>query len=250
MTWNEPRGLGIGACALLCFFLAIGDGAAQQAAPSPAPRSSPAPPASSGAAAASETEFVVIIDPAHGGEDKGAVFGPRLLEKDVTLSFARLLRKQLEQHGIAARMLRESDINLPLARRAELSNQQRSSVYVALHAGMPGRTVRVYSALLASDQPSLGRFIPWDSAQSGAVERSAALAKAVAREIQKKDLKALNLAAFLRPLNNIVSPAIAVELSANPSEERSLESQKLQTAVAAALASGITQMRAHWGARP
>jgi N-acetylmuramoyl-L-alanine amidase len=151
---------------------------------------------------------------------------------------------------MAARMLRDTDANLTLQHRAELSNQQRSSVYVALHAGVPGKGVRVYSSLLASRQQPAGRFIAWENAQSASLDRSSALAKAVTREVQKRELKALNLAAFLRPLNNIVSPAIAVELTADYSDEHSLESQKLQTTVASAVASAIAQMRAHLGGRP
>jgi N-acetylmuramoyl-L-alanine amidase len=215
--------------------------------PPATPAASPAPSATVKPAV---PEFVVMIDAAHGGDDKGAVFSSRVLEKEVTLSFARALRKELEQRGISARLLRESDVSLSLQHRAELSNQQRSGIYVALHAGVPGKGVRVYSPLIASPQPSVGRFVSWDSAQAGAEERSSALARAVTRELQKKDLPTLNLAAFLRPLNNIVNPAIAVELAVERSDVRAVESPKLQSAVAAAVASGIAQTRAHMGGRP
>lgn len=250
MRWNERNPSLVGCCGLLVVLFNLAATSAQQTSPSPVPASSPTASPGPPSPNSSQAEFVVIIDPAHGGEDKGEVFGPGFLEKDVTLSFARALRRELEQRGMAARMLRDTDANLTLQHRAELSNQQRSSVYVALHAGVPGKGVRVYSSLLASRQQPAGRFIAWENAQSASLDRSSALAKAVTREVQKRELKALNLAAFLRPLNNIVSPAIAVELTADYSDEHSLESQKLQTTVASAVASAIAQMRAHLGGRP
>ena len=112
-------------------------------------------------------EFFVMIDPSHGGADKGATFGSKLVEKDITLRLARELRKELEERGIAARLLRESDIDLSLDRRAEITNEQRAGIYVALHAGRPGKGVRVYAPVLTdAQQPLAGRFLPWESAQS------------------------------------------------------------------------------------
>ena len=171
----------------------------------PSPAAEPAKPA--------EPEFFVLIDPSHGGDDRGALLTPKMNEKDVTLSLARVLRKELEERGIAARLLRDSDISVGLNHRAELCNQQHPGIYVALHAGVPGKGVRVYTPLLPAQQPRVGNFLPWDDAQAASLERSNAAAKAVTRELVKRDLKAADFQAFLRPLNNIVSPAIAVELA-------------------------------------
>lgn len=157
----------------------------------------------------------------------------------------------MEERGISARMLRESDSNISLDRRAEITNEQRGGVYVGLHAGYPGRGVRVYSAMMDSP-PSAAkvRFIPWETAQAGWAERSRALAKSVFRELQKKNIEAISLRAPLRPLNNIVEPAIAVEIAPEQGEPRSRESLRRQNAVASAIASGIAQMRGQMGARP
>lgn len=195
-------------------------------------------------------EFFVMIDPSHGGSDRGATFGGKLVEKDITLHLARELRKELEERGISARLLRESDIDLSLDRRAEITNEQRASVYVALHAGRPGKGVRVYAPLLtdAQQQPLAGRFLPWENAQSGALGRSQNVARAVSEELKKKGLIVANLGVPLRPLNNIFTPAIAVELA--PEDDlQSLESQKRQTNVATAIALGIVQIRSQIGAR-
>ena len=195
-------------------------------------------------------EFFVMIDPSHGGYDKGATFGGKLVEKDITLRLAREVRKELEERGIAARLLRESDIDLSLDRRAEITNEQRASLYVALHAGRPGKGVRVYAPVLTdTQQPLAGRFLPWESAQSSSLSRSQNLARAVSEELKKKGLAVANLGVPLRPLNNIVAPAIAVELAPEQDDLQSLESQKRQNSVATAIALGIVQARSQIGAR-
>jgi N-acetylmuramoyl-L-alanine amidase len=195
-------------------------------------------------------EFFVMIDPSHGGADKGAIFGTKLLEKDITLRLAREVRKELEERGISARLLRESDIDVSLDRRAEITNEQRSSLYVALHAGRPGKGVRVYSPVLTdAQQPLAGRFLSWDSAQSGSLSRSQNLARAVSEELKKNGLAVANLGVPLRPLNNIVAPAIAVELAPEQDDLQSLENQKRQNSVATAIALGIVQARSQIGVR-
>ena len=191
----------------------------------------------------------MLIDPSHGGDDKGAVLAPRILEKDITLSLARVLRKELDQRGIPARLLRDSDTTISLERRAELCNEQHEFLYIALHAAQPGRGVRVYSSILPAPQSQAGRFLPWGSAQAAALGQSEAVARSITRELQKRDFKALQLQAFLRPLNNIVAPAIAVEMAADESDVRSLLNPKLQSAVAAAVASAVEQNRDRLGAR-
>lgn len=196
-------------------------------------------------------EFFVMIDPSHGGADKGARFTGKLIEKDITLRLARELRKELEERGIAARLLRESDIDLSLDRRAEITNEQRAGIYVALHAGRPGKGVRVYAPVLAdAQQPLAGRFLPWETAQSAALGRSQNVARAVSEELKKKGMTVANLDVPLRPLNNIAVPAIAVELTPDQDNLQAIESQQRQNDVATAIALGIVQVRSQLGARP
>jgi N-acetylmuramoyl-L-alanine amidase len=195
-------------------------------------------------------EFFIMIDPGHGGTDKGASFSGKLMEKDITLRLARELRKELEERGIAVRLLRESDVDLSLDRRAEITNEQRASVYVALHAGHPGKGVRVYAPILTdAKQPLAERFLPWENAQSSSLTRSQNVARAVSEELKKRGLTVANLGVPLRPLNNIVTPAIAVELAPDEDDLQSLDSQKRQTNVATAIALGIVQIRSQIGAR-
>jgi N-acetylmuramoyl-L-alanine amidase len=246
MRWSKTRaGL---AFVALCCALGVSGATPQQesTADGQAVPSSTAPTESQKRA----PEFFVMIDPSHGGYDKGATFGGKMVEKDITLRMAREVRKELEERGIAARLLRESDIDVSLDRRAEITNEQRAGIYIALHAGRPGKGVRVYTPLLTdAQQTQTGRFLPWEIAQSGALNRSQNVAHAVSEELKKKGLTVANLSLPLRPLNNITTPAIAVELAPEEDDVQSLESQKRQNTVATAIALGIVQIRSQTGAR-
>lgn len=182
-----------------------------------------------------------MIDPSHGGDDKGAMLaGGKISEKDISLALARELKRQLEDRGMVARLLRDSDVNLGLERRAAVTNEQRAGLYIALHAGPPGKGVRVYSPVLPlAPSPAMGRFLPWESAQAGTLERSRAVARTVTNELRKAGLPATGLVAPLRPLNNLITPAIAVEWAPDPDDLRPPQIQKLGNTLAAAVASGI-----------
>ena len=253
--------MALAATALLCCGLSIAGFSAgpQDPIPSAGPQLAPAAASSPTAPQSTPTtdttqhrpEFFVMIDPGHGGNDKGASFGGKLLEKDITLKLARELRKELDERGIATRLLRESDIDLSLERRAEITNEQHAGLYVALHAGRPGRGVRIYASFLTDSQPPLAsRFMPWESAQAGSLDRSQIAAHAVSEELRKKGLTVANLALPVRPLNNLATPAIAVELTPETDDPQSLENQKRQNTVAAAVAAAIAQVRGQLGGRP
>ena len=254
MHWSKT-GAVLAILALVALCCARNDNGKTITPQSQAPKGSLSPtPAQSGTPSLEvqkhAAEFFVMIDPSHGGYDKGATFGGKVVEKDITLRLAREVRKELEERGIAARLVRESDIDLSLDRRAEITNEQHASLYVGLHAGRPGKGVRVYSPVLTdAQQPLAGRFLPWESAQSGALSRSQNLAHAISDELKKKGLTVATLGVPLRPLNNIVAPAIAVELAPDEQNLQPLESQKRQNDIATAIALGIVQVRSQIGAR-
>jgi N-acetylmuramoyl-L-alanine amidase len=263
MRWNKTanwKNVLAGAAAVLCCSLAISGLSPEPQLPVPSvqpsdssqprPTAIPSPAAPASEAQRRTPEFFVMIDPGHGGYDKGADFGGKLLEKDITLKLARELRNELEQRGIASRLLRDSDVDLALDRRAEITNEQRAGIYIALHAGRPGRGVRVYAPLLVDAQPPAGRFLPWESAQAPALDRSKSAAQIIAAELRKKDLTVSTLGLPIRPLNSIITPAVAVEVAPEGGDLESLESPKRNSSIASAIASAIAQLRAQTGARP
>ncbi|HVP43448.1 MAG TPA: N-acetylmuramoyl-L-alanine amidase [Terriglobales bacterium] len=205
----------------------------------------PSPGAAAGmAAAAGHPAYLVVVDAGHGGEERGATLSDKLVEKDVTLAFARKLRGELQARGINTLMLRDSDAAVSLEQRADTVNAARAAVYVALHAATLGTGVRVYTAMLPAASAQQRLFVPWEMAQSGHTVASRALANAVAEEIGKRDMPSAVVAAPVRPLNNLTAAAIAVEVSVPASQVDTLNSANYQQQVAGAIASGIAGARA------
>src|SRR5215467_16144400 len=87
--------------------------ASHKASTSPSPSPSPAPHLPL-VEVTKRAEFFVMIDPSHGGSDKGSVFSAKMLEKELTLAWARDLKRHLEEHGIPAHLLRDADHTLSL----------------------------------------------------------------------------------------------------------------------------------------
>src|SRR5205085_6595569 len=74
----------------------------------------------------------VVLDPGHGGFDKGAISGYGY-EKDYALDVARQLRPLLQAKGFRVMMTRESDVFVPLDLRARIANATHDSIFVSLH---------------------------------------------------------------------------------------------------------------------
>jgi N-acetylmuramoyl-L-alanine amidase len=74
----------------------------------------------------------VVLDPGHGGHDKGQVsrYGA---EKDFALDVARKLRTILQAKGLRVIMTREGDYFVPLEVRAKIANSARDSIFVSIH---------------------------------------------------------------------------------------------------------------------
>src|SRR5213595_2589812 len=74
----------------------------------------------------------IIVDPGHGGYDKGQVsrYG---YEKEFALDVARKLRPLLLSKGLRVIMTREGDYFVPLEVRAQIANKARDSIFVSIH---------------------------------------------------------------------------------------------------------------------
>ena len=75
----------------------------------------------------------VVLDPGHGGYDKGQVSRRYGYEKDFTLDVARKLRPLLQSKGLRVIMTREGDYFVPLEVRAQIANAARDSIFVSVH---------------------------------------------------------------------------------------------------------------------
>lgn len=74
----------------------------------------------------------VIIDPGHGGKDKGSHRGS-VYEKDLALKVALKVEAKLKKKGIPVTMTRRSDIFVSLQKRSAIANRYRNPVFVSIH---------------------------------------------------------------------------------------------------------------------
>jgi N-acetylmuramoyl-L-alanine amidase len=195
--------------------------------------------------------YFAIVDASHGGMDRGEALSSTLAEKDVTVAFARRLRQELESRGISTLVLRDSDANLSLDDRAFYANNTHAAVYIAMHAASNGHGVRLYTAMLpyaAGDDD--GPFRLWSTAQSSSFALSRETASSVATELKKVQVSVRTLTAPLRPLNNVVTAAIAVEVAPPGADLSALTAPDYQQLVAGAIANGILAVRTQLGAAP
>lgn len=74
----------------------------------------------------------VVIDPGHGGHDRGAAVG-YVFEKHMALDTARRVEQLLRAKGLKVVMTRSTDVFIPLPGRAAIGNRYGNAIFVSVH---------------------------------------------------------------------------------------------------------------------
>lgn len=197
-------------------------------------------------AANGTSQYFVVIDAAHGGQERGAALTDQLNEKDITLAIARRLRQELQDRGINSFMLRDGDATLTLDQRAIMTNHIHPAVYVCIHASSAGSGVNLYTSLLPPLENNHGPFLGWSTAQASFLPASQSLETSLAGSLQQSHISVRELPAPLRPLNNLEVAGVAVEIApSTPGVTADLVYPTYQELIASSLAVGIANMRNH-----
>lgn len=200
---------------------------------------------------------LVILDPAHGGPDAGAALGNNVPEKFTTLALSGRLRNALASSSFAVIATRDADSSDPLTtdQRAEVANRAHPVACIVLHATTVGSGVHVYTSSLQPSNPDesvsgvSATFVPvpWDTAQAAYVTQSLHLANDLKSALAKANLPVQVGEASVRPLDNMMCPAVAIEIAplstdggeAKPDTDAGYQ-QRVANAIAAALRSWRT----------
>ncbi|WP_078689774.1 N-acetylmuramoyl-L-alanine amidase family protein [Bartonella schoenbuchensis] len=79
--------------------------------------------------------FHVVLDPGHGGIDSGAQGITGILEKNITLAFARALQDELEKDSdINVTLTRDCDVFLRLSERVKKAQNFNADLFISIHA--------------------------------------------------------------------------------------------------------------------
>jgi N-acetylmuramoyl-L-alanine amidase len=88
----------------------------------------------------------VVLDPGHGGDDKGTSSPRNVQEKLVVLDIAKRVKAKLEARGINVELTRESDRALDLSARCRKAAALKADLFVSIHANSAGKNRDVRGA--------------------------------------------------------------------------------------------------------
>ena len=77
---------------------------------------------------------IIVIDPGHGGYDKGAEGSDGTFEKNVTMEFARVLALELEK-TYKVILTRTDDYWVDILGRTAMANHAKADMFISIHTG-------------------------------------------------------------------------------------------------------------------
>jgi N-acetylmuramoyl-L-alanine amidase len=195
---------------------------------------------------------VVIVDPGHGGNDKGGQGPGGQLEKQVCLALAKKLEAALDGRAQVI-MTRTDDYGISVDQRASLANRHQGDALISLHTGAsPSSAANKHC--IYYDLPPGGDQGPaaadhdstiarkWDRIQYRHVRASALLAESLRAQVDQLEMPgdADVMQASMALLHGLDMPAVIYETGyiTHPTMAEKLENQAYLESLARALAEG------------
>jgi N-acetylmuramoyl-L-alanine amidase len=122
-------------------------------------------------------DVTIFIDPGHGGEDRDGI-GPAgdVVEADVNLRVALLLRDYLKKAGANVLLSREEDKTVPLEARAQQANAFNADVFVSIHHNAANNAHTNYTATFYHSRPGRPGYAPSSQDLARYIQRDLAYA--------------------------------------------------------------------------
>jgi N-acetylmuramoyl-L-alanine amidase len=167
----------------------------------------------------------VIIDPGHGGHDRGASIG-YVFEKHLALDTARRVEQLLRSQGVRVVMTRSTDNFVSLPGRAAVGNRYRNAIFVSIHYNYNrgGSGAGVESYYYYSGSYSLAAYV-----QAYLVQRT---------RMSNRGVKYKSLHVTRETTRN---PAVLIECGfvSNPTERSRMMTGEFRERIAEGIAQGI-----------
>ena len=77
---------------------------------------------------------IIVLDPGHGGKDKGAIGPNKRFEKTSVLNVSRKLFSILKSRGYKVYTTRNRDVYKPLKYRTKFANEKKADLFISIHA--------------------------------------------------------------------------------------------------------------------
>ncbi len=174
----------------------------------------------------------VVIDPGHGGHDKGGQWG-LVYEKHLALDTATRLESELKKRGIRTVMTRRSDYFISLPERVRIAGRYSDAIFVSVH----------YNYTWKQDVSGLETF--FHSSQSHALARE--VHNGMLRKVRCID-RGVKFARYY-VIRNTTCPSILVECGfvSNAGERGRMKAAWYRQALAEGIAEGIMRYRSGGG---
>ena len=200
----------------------------------------------------------IVLDPGHGGHDKGALGPDGTFEKNVTLDLARMLATELK-NTYRVILTRTDDYFLNIPSRTSMANHVKADLFISIHSGgsflhqASGITLYFFkeiseSTLTPNIDPSkpfkeINNRSPWSNIQNRHQASSKILAQLMLNRINEQTIfkKSEILDAPLMVLEGADMPAVCLEIGyiTNPAEEKSLQDISVLSNIAQGIRNGI-----------
>jgi len=202
---------------------------------------------------------VIVIDPGHGGYDRGAKGPERTLEKTVSFNLARIIAVELS-NTYKVILTRTDDYGLDLPSRTATANHEAADLFISIHTGgsfnhqARGMTLYYFKEPLG---PALtqttellkplksGTQIPWEKIQNRHKTTSSALAKLIRKRINEQVIfvESHVQGAPLMVLEGADMPAVVLEIGyiSNPAEEKALRDINVLSKIAKGIHNAVDE---------
>ncbi len=202
---------------------------------------------------------VIVIDPGHGGHDRGAKGPEGTLEKTVTLNLARIIAVELSD-TYKVILTRADDYELDVFGRTAAANHAAADLFISIHTGgsfqhqARGMSLYYYKevsgpALVHAEEglnvPGSSAQIPWEKIQIRHKTTSRVLAELIRKRINEQAIfiESKIHGAPLLVLEGADMPAVVLEIGyiTNPAEENSLRDINVLSGIAKGIRNAVDE---------
>jgi len=176
-------------------------------------------------------DIKIVIDAGHGGSEIGAIGCLRHLEKDINLSIAKKLEKELKSRGAKVIMTRKHDEQVELYERVDIANNNNAMIFISIH----GNALPDNMDPIANNGTSIYYYYP----------QAKPLADAIMKEMNEQlplnDDKVRKGSLAVVRNTKALSVLIEVAYLINPDDNAKLINKDIQKQSAKAISDGIEE---------
>lgn len=170
-------------------------------------------------------DTIIILDPGHGGKDKGATGIQGTLEKDINLHTSKMLQRKLESYGATVFLTREDDSFISLSKRVSFATKKDADLFISIH----------YNSSPSPNPEGITSFYSKDSSLATIIHEH------ILDSIKSKDRHVLFGDYYVLRENTIPSTLLELGFISNKAEEQYILTKQYQQEITSAITRAILE---------